>query len=67
MKKEARTFNAEKTVFSIKAIRKFVSYIQNNKTGPLSYTIYINVPRVAIMSTKEFEMQYLDEISKTTE
>ena len=49
MKKEARTFNAEKTVFSIKAIRKFVSYIQNNKTGPLSYTIYINVPRVAII------------------
>ena len=43
--KEARTFNGEKIVFSINAIGKLVSYIQNNKTGPLSYAIYINVPK----------------------
>ena len=50
--KEARTFNGEKTVFSKNAIGKFVSYIQNNKTGPLSYAIYINVTRVAIKVNK---------------
>ena len=41
MTKEARIYNGEK-VSSTPDTGELESYLQNNKTGPLSYTIYKN-------------------------
>jgi len=41
MTKDPRTHNGERTVSSI-VLGKPGSHMQNNETGPLSYTIYKN-------------------------
>jgi len=42
MTKEANIYNGEKIVSSTPDTGKLESYLQNNKTGPLSYTINKN-------------------------
>ena len=40
MTKEANIYNGENIAFSIPDTGQPESYLRNNKTGPLSYTIY---------------------------
>ena len=46
MTKEARIYYEEKTVSSINGVGKLESYVQKNETGPLSYTIHKNEPKI---------------------
>ena len=43
MTKEARIYNEEMTVFSIKSVGKVDSYTQKNHTGLLSHTPCIQI------------------------